>query len=88
MIGFARLFLVEAVLAALSYGLLRVYITSLRREALEKQWDAGEAEGGLDRAAYVEAGMEAFARGWLRRGLWIVVLVPYIVVGALIWFVN
>ena len=87
MIGFARLLLIEAVLAALSYWLVRLYVTSRKRETLEKAWDEG-AGGDLERDAFIEAGMTAFAQGWLRRALWLVVLVPYLVVGALIWFVN
>lgn len=88
MIGFLRLFVIEAVLAGLSYWLIRVYLTSLRRESLEKSWDRGEAGGAMPREAFVENGMAEFERGWLRRMLWLVVLVPYIVVGGLIWFVN
>lgn len=88
MIGFARLFIIEAVAAAVSYWLLLIYLRSLRREALEKAWDRGEAVGALDRAPYVEAGMVEFEQSWLRRMLWLVVLVPYVLVGGLIYFVN
>lgn len=88
MIGFTRLFIFEAIAAAVSYGLLLIYLRSLKREALEKAWDRGEAGGALERAPYVEAGMAEFEAGWLRRMLWLVVLVPYVLVGALIYFVN
>jgi len=88
MIGFTRLFIFEAIAAALSYWLLLIYLRSLRREALEKAWDRGEVDSPLDRDPYIEAGMAAFEESWLRRMLWLVVLVPYVVVGALILSVN
>ncbi len=88
MIGFARLLVIEAVLALLSYWLLRLYVTSRKRESLENAWDRGEAGGAMEREPFIEAEMAAFAQSWPRRLLWLVVLVPYIVVGALIYFVN
>ena len=46
------------------YLLVSVYSRSVRRERLEKQFDAGDVPG--DRDAYVEKGMEAYRHG-LRR---------------------
>ncbi|PTV96418.1 hypothetical protein C8J27_102212 [Rhodobacter aestuarii] len=88
MIGFTRLLLIEAALAFVTYWALRLYITSRKREALENAWDRGEAGGAMEREPFIDVEMEAFKKSWVRRGLWLVVLVPYLVVGALIYFVN
>lgn len=88
MIGFARLLLIEGLLALCSYWALRFYVTSRKRESLENAWDRGEAGGAMEREAFINVEMQDFKKSWLRRLLWLVVLVPYLIVGAVIYFVN
>jgi hypothetical protein len=40
MIGFLRAIVIWAVVGGVAYFVLRIYARSLRREALEKEWDA------------------------------------------------
>ena len=68
------------------YLLVSVYSQSVRREKLEKQFDAGDVPG--DRDAYVEKGMEAYRHG-LRR--WLIILVyviPIVAVAVTVYMVN
>jgi hypothetical protein len=87
MVGFGRLMVLLAVMAAAAYWVLRLTLTSRKREALEAAWNEGAGDA-LGHDAYVQAGMEAWERSLPRRLLWLVMLVPYTVVGTLIWFVN
>jgi hypothetical protein len=87
MIGFGRLMAVLAVMAALGYGLLCLVLASRKRELLKRAWAEGDS-GALDLDAYVEAGMADWQQSLPRRLLWLVALVPYAVVGALIYFGN
>jgi hypothetical protein len=75
-------------LAVLSVVYLSVALgsASLRRERLEKEWDASGREG--DRDAYVEAGMEAYRRSFRRRALILIYVVPLSVIVALVYLVN
>ncbi|MDP3958848.1 MAG: hypothetical protein Q8Q26_02000 [Pseudorhodobacter sp.] len=68
------------------YLLVSVYSRSVRREKLEKRFDAGDGEG--DRDAYIEAGMKAYQHGLRRRLIWLVYIIPMVVVGVTIYFVN
>ncbi len=68
------------------YLLVSIYSRSVRREKLEKKFDAGGIEG--DRDAYIEAGMQAYEHGLRRRLLWLVYIIPTVAVGVTIYFVN
>lgn len=82
-----RIALVWLVAVAAAHGLLRIYLRSLRREALEKGWDRGEG-GALERDTYIEQGMAAFDRSLLLKIIALVYVLPVIVVGTIIYFVN
>lgn len=90
MIGFLRLMLFWAVFAAIAYWVLLIYSRSLRREALEKEWDANLPEGATDdgRDAFIANGMAEYEGSLRRKLLWGVIVLPFIVIGALIYLVN
>lgn len=90
MIGFLRLMAFWAVFAALAYWALLIYSRSLRREALEKQWDAAPPDDATPdlRKAYIEQGMQAYEGSLRRKLLWGVIVLPFIAIGALLYLVN
>lgn len=88
MIAFLRLAATGFVGLTLVYWLVSAYSRSVRREALEKQWDEGEGDAAGSRDAYIEAGMRAYERGLRRRLIGLVYIVPAVVVVLLIWLNN
>lgn len=82
-----RIALVWIVAVFAVHGILRVYLRSLRREALENAWDRGEG-GALSRDDYVAAEMVRFDRSLLLKIIALVYVLPVIVVGGIIYFVN
>lgn len=71
------------------YLLLRVYIRSLRREALEKLWDGRNpdlAGPGAMRDRFVAAGMAKYETSLRFRLLWLAFILPtFTVMGIIIW---
>lgn len=86
MIGIVRLVVFGFVALTVLYFLISIYSRSVRREGLEKTFDAGGVEGARD--AYIEAGMRAYEHGLRRRLLWLVYILPTAIVAATIYFVN
>lgn len=85
-LGWIRLALVGFVLLSVVYLLVALYSRSVRRERLEKRFDAGGVEG--DRDAYIEAGMAQYRQGFKRRLIVLVYVVPIIAVAVTVYFVN
>lgn len=90
MTGFIRLMLFWAVFAAVAYWALLIYSRSLRREALEKEWDANPPEGAdaEKRAVFIEQGMADYEHSLRRKLLWGVIILPFFAIGLLIYLVN
>ena len=86
MIAIIRLAVFGFIGLTITYFLVSIYSRSVRREKLEKRFDAGGVEG--DRDAYIEAGMAAYERGLRRRLLWLVYIIPTAVVAVTVYFVN
>ena len=86
MIGILRAAVLGFVLLSVVYWLVSVYSRSVRREKLEKKFDAGGIEG--DRDAYIEAGMQAYNKSLRRRLIWLVYIIPAVGVSATVYFVN
>ena len=86
MIGLVYLVVFGLLGLSVVYLLVSVYSRSVRREKLEKRFDAGDGEG--DRDAYIEAGMKAYQHGLRRRLIWLVYIIPIMVVGVTIYLVN
>lgn len=90
MIGFLRLMGFWAVFAGVAYWLLLIYSRSLRREALEKEWDANPPPDATKdgRAAFIERGMVEYEGSLRRKLLWGVIVLPFIAIGTLLYLVN
>jgi Ca2+/Na+ antiporter len=85
-VGWLRLAVVGFLVLTLVYWLVSVYSRSLRREALEEEWEAGDH--AMDRAQFVEEGLRAYQGSLRRRLILLVYVVPAIVVPAIIYIMN
>jgi Ca2+/Na+ antiporter len=85
-IGWLRLALVGLVVLTLVYWLVSVYSRSVRREALEKEWDAGPQDIGRD--AFIADGLKEYQHGLRRRLILLVYIVPAVVIPAIIYILN
>lgn len=86
MIGLLRALVVWMILLTVIYFMVSVYSRSVRREKLEKEFDAGGIDG--DRDAYIEAGMEAYRHGLRAKLIWLVYVVPTILFALTVYLVN
>lgn len=86
MIGILRLVIFGFLALSVIYLLVTLYARSVRREMLEKAFDAGGIEGS--REAFIEAGMKDYQGSLRRKLLLLVYVVPMAVVGLTIYFVN
>ncbi|PYF11224.1 hypothetical protein C8J30_103320 [Rhodobacter viridis] len=87
MIGFGRLLVFLAIMAVSGYWVLRLSLASRKREALETAWNDGAGDA-LDFDAYLQSGMAAWESSLPLRMLRLVMLLPFAVVGALVYFAN
>lgn len=86
MIPLVRLAVFGFVALSVIYVLVSIYSRSVRRERLEKQWDARQGPG--DRAAFIAQGMADYQKSLRRRLLWLVYIVPTVVISALVYLLN
>jgi len=87
MIALIRLAVVSFVLMTVVYFLVSIYSRSVRREKLEKRWDAEPPEGAdaAARDAYIEQGMQDYQSGLRPKLILLVYVIPAVfVIGALI----
>lgn len=80
--GLIRLIIVGFMVLTLIYFASSIYSGSVRREKLEKRWDAdhpGEGETEA-RSTYIKDGMAAYRGGLRRRLLLLIYAVPAILV--------
>lgn len=90
MIAFARLMIFAFVGLSIIYIVVSIYSRSVRREKLEKRWDADvhEGAGETERTAFIEDGMRAYERGLKKRLIWLVYIIPMITFAVIIYLVN
>jgi Mg2+/citrate symporter len=86
MIGFVKLAVFGLLGLSVLYVLLSIYLRSLERERLEKEWDGGGIPG--DRDAHVHQGLSAHRHSLRKKLLWLVYIIPIAVVTALVWILN
>lgn len=86
MIGAIRLTIFGVIFLAVAYLLVSIYSRSVRREKLEKKWD-NEIKTG-DRDAYIEQGMQEYDTGFRKKLIVLVVIVPILIVGGLLYAIN
>ncbi len=82
MIGFLQLFVIGFVALTGLYVMISLYSRSVRREALEDEWDGDRPTE--DRDAFIAEGMARYERSLRRKLIWLVYVVP--VVAALVTF--
>lgn len=86
MIAIARLIFFGFIGLTVVYWLVAIYSRSVRREKLEKEFDAGGIEGSRD--DYVAAGLEAYKHGLRRKLIVLVYIIPALVIGVTVYLVN
>ncbi len=86
MIGIFRAAIFGFIGLSVIYFLVSIYSRSVRREKLEKRFDAGGVAG--ERDAYIEDGMRDYEKGLRKRLIWLVYIIPMVVVGVTIYLVN
>lgn len=85
--GFVRLVVFGFLGLSVVYLSLSVYSRSVRREKLEKQWDAEKPEG-VTREVFVKKGIAEYNSGLRPKLLLLVYVVPTVVVGAIVYITN
>lgn len=85
-IGWIRLWVFALIGMTVVYFLVGIYWRSLRREELEKRFDAGGIDG--DRTAYIENGMAEYEKGLKKRLLWLIYIIPTVVFVAIVYILN
>lgn len=91
MIGtFLRLFIVAFVALSVVYAILRWFTASLRREALEKEFDADNPpqENDEARTAHIEEGMQLYRTSFRRKALVLVYIIPLILYFGILYLNN
>jgi Mg2+/citrate symporter len=86
MVGFFKLAVFGLLGLSVLYVALSIYLRSLERERLEKEWDAGGIAG--DRDDHIQRGLASHRHSLRRRLLWLVYIIPIAVVTALVWILN
>jgi hypothetical protein len=85
-IGALRLAFIAFVAMTVAYLLIWIYSRSVRREELEKEWDAGGID--TDRETYIADGMTAYEHTLRRRLIGLVYIVPTVIVLVIIYIRN
>lgn len=84
--GYLRVLLIALVGLTIVYLAVSVYSRSVRREKLEKRWDAGQGDGPRDE--YIRKGMDAYEKGLKKRLLWLIYILPLAGMAATVYWVN
>ena len=85
--GFIKLVVFGFIALSVIYLSLSLYSRSVRREKLEKRWDAARPEG-ISRDEYVEKGVAAYNTSLRPKLLLLVYVVPVVVLSVIIYLVN
>lgn len=86
MIGFIKLAVFGFIGLSIIYLIVSIYSRSVRREWLEKRFDAGGIEG--DRDTYISDGMAKYEKSLRKRLIWLVYIIPMAVMAGTIYLVN
>jgi hypothetical protein len=84
---FVRLILGGFVILGVVYICVTLYSRSVRREKLEDSWDQEPVEG-TTREAYITDGMAEYESGLRKKLILLVFVIPPLVVGTIIYFIN
>ena len=88
--AFVKLFVFGFIFLSVIYLSISVYSRSVRREKLEKRWDANPPEGAdaAARDAYIADGMAEYHSGLRRRLIALVYVVPTLVIAVILYITN
>ena len=87
--GLIRLIIFGFIGLTVIYFLISIYSRSVRREKLEKRWDADNPGGDpAARSAYVEQGMIKYESGFRKRLILLVYVVPTVAVTVILYLTN
>ena len=84
---FVRLILGGFVILGVVDICVTLYSRSVRREKLEDSWDKEPVEG-TTREAYITDGMAEYESGLRKKLILLVFVIPPLVVGTIIYFIN
>lgn len=85
--GFVRLVLGGFVILGVIYICVSLYSRSVRREKLEGWWEEAPVDG-MTRDAYIAEGMAKYEAGLRKKLIWLIFVIPPIVVGTIVYFIN
>jgi hypothetical protein len=85
-VGVLRFVIFGFIGLSIIYLMVSIYSRSVRREKLEKHYEAGGVEGARD--DYIAQGMAQYEKGLRKKLIWLVYVIPTVVVLALIWILN
>ncbi|MEZ5779037.1 MAG: hypothetical protein R3E44_11815 [Paracoccaceae bacterium] len=90
MIALIRLAVFGFIGLSVVYFVVSIYSRSVRREKLEKRWDAehGETADEAARTAYIETGMREYEHGLRKKLIWLVYVIPMVIIAATVYLVN
>lgn len=88
--GFVRLFVLGFIGLSVLYLVISIYSRSIRREKLEKAWDANPPDGGdqAARDAYIEQGMAEYETGFRKKLILLVYIIPPVFVAVILFLTN
>ncbi len=84
--GILRLMVIAFAIMLVVYFVLSAWSRSVRRGKLAEEWDEDIATG--DRDAFIEEGLEEYDTSLRRKLILGVFVVPYLVIGLLVYIVN
>lgn len=88
--GFIKLVVFGFIGLSIIYLSVSVYSRSVRKESLEKKFDAEHPDGGEEgaRDAFISEGMNAYNNSIRPKLIGLVYVVPTVVIGAIIYLIN
>lgn len=84
---FVKLVVFGFLALAVIYLCISLYSRSVRREKLENGWEAAPVEG-MTREDYIAEGMAKYESGLRKRLILLVFVIPPVIVGTIIYFIN
>jgi len=88
--SFVRLVIFGFLILGVVYVCVSIYSRSVRREKLEKEWDGEPPENATPeaRATFIKDGMADYESGLRKKLILLIFVIPPIVVGTIIYFIN
>ena len=88
--GFIRLVIFGFIGLTVIYFSVSIYSRSVRKERLEKEYDANHPDGGASggRDAFVSEGLQSYDASIRPRLIGLIYVVPTVVIGTIIVMIN